>query len=98
MHVRVSRRAEMDLAEITDFIALDNPDRAYQFEDELLGHAKKISLAPLSYAERSDLRTGLRSCAHGAYLIFFTVDEQGVRIERILHGARDLQTLFERQN
>lgn len=36
MRVRVSRRAEMDLIEITDFIALDNPERANQFEDELL--------------------------------------------------------------
>ena len=26
----------MDLAEITDFIALDNPEGAYQFEEELL--------------------------------------------------------------
>ena len=32
----------MDLAEITDFIALDNPQRAWQFEDELLEHAQKI--------------------------------------------------------
>ena len=84
----------MDLAEITDFIALDNPERADQFEDELIEHARKIALAPLAYAERSDLRPGLRSCAHGAYVIFFTVDEHGVRIERILHGARDLRPLL----
>jgi toxin ParE1/3/4 len=94
MRVRVSRRAEMDLAEITDFIALDNPERAYQFEDELLEHAQKIARAPLAYVERPDLRPGLRSCAHGAYVLFFTVDEQGVRIERILHGARDLGPLL----
>jgi len=92
--VRVSRRAELDLAEITDFIALDNPEHAYQFEDELLDHARKIAGAPLAYAERTDLRPGLRSCAHGVYVIFFTVDELGVRIERILHGARDLGPLL----
>jgi toxin ParE1/3/4 len=55
MRVRVSRRAEMDLAEITDFIALENPERADQFEDELLEHARKIAFAPLAYAERTDL-------------------------------------------
>lgn len=81
MRVRISRRAEMDLAEITDFIALDNPDRADQFEDALLERAQRISLAPLSYVERPELREGLRSCAHGAYVIFFTVDSLGVRIE-----------------
>jgi len=36
----------------------------------------------------------LRSCAHGAYAIFFTVNDQGVRIERILHGSRDLNRLL----
>lgn len=94
MRVRVSRRAEMDLAEITDFIALDNPERAYQFEEELLERAQTIGRAPLAYAERPELRAGLRSCAHGAYVVFFTIDEQGVRIERVLHGARDLGLLL----
>lgn len=84
----------MDLVEITDFIAIDNPVRADQFEDELLECAQKISLSPLGYVERPELREGLRSCAHGTYVIFFTVDNQGVRIERILHGARDLKPLL----
>jgi len=92
----MSRRAEMDLAEITDFIAADNPARAEQFEAGLLDHARRIARAPLAYAERSDLQPGLRSCAHGAYLIFFTVDKDGVRVERILHGARDLGPLLDR--
>lgn len=61
----------MDLAQITDFIALDNPERAYQFEEELLEHALRIGHAPQAYAERGDLREGLRSCSHGAYVIFF---------------------------
>lgn len=85
----------MDLVEITDFIALDNPERAYEFEDELLERARKISLSPLGYVERPELKEGIRSCAHGAYIIFFTIDDQGVRIERILHGARDLGPLLE---
>jgi len=84
----------MDLVEITDFIALDSPERADRFEDELLERAHKITLAPLGYAERRELREGLRSCAHGSYVIFFTVDNQGVRIERILHGARDMKSLL----
>ena len=84
----------MDLIEITDFIELDNPERANQFEDELLERTRKISLAPLGYAERRELGEGLQSCAHGAHVIFFTVDDLGVRIERILHGARDLRSVL----
>jgi hypothetical protein len=30
----------MDLAEITNFIALDNPARAFEFEEDLLEHAR----------------------------------------------------------
>lgn len=49
MHVRLSRRAETDLIEIADFIALDNPERASEFEEELLERARKIAQAPLGY-------------------------------------------------
>ena len=49
MRVRLSRRAETDLVEITDFIAIDNPERATDFEDELLEHAHKIAQTPLGY-------------------------------------------------
>lgn len=94
MRVRPSHRAETDLIEITDYIALDSPERASTFEDELLEHAHTIAQAPFGYVERPELSKGLRSCAHGAYVIFFTIDDQGVRIERILHGARDLRPLL----
>jgi plasmid stabilization system protein ParE len=90
----MSRQAEMDLAEITDFIARDNPARAFKFEEELVEHARKIERAPLAYVERTDLGHRLRSCAHGAYVIFFTVNDPVVRIERILHGSRDLARLL----
>jgi toxin ParE1/3/4 len=91
----MSRQAEMDLAEITDFIARDNPARAFKFEEELVEHARKIERAPFAYVERSELGTGLRSCAHGAYVIFFTVNDQAARIERILHSARDLAQILK---
>ena len=87
-------RAEADLVEITEFIAIDNPERATRFEDELLEHAHKIAQTPLGYVERPELREGIRPCTHGAYVIFFTIDDQGVRIERILHGARDSGSLL----
>jgi toxin ParE1/3/4 len=68
----MSRQAEMDLAEITEFIARDNPAGAFKFEEELVEHARRIGRAPFAYVERAELGTRLRSCAHGAYVIFFT--------------------------
>lgn len=48
MRTRMSRQAEKDLAEITDFVALDNPERADSFEDELIEHARQIGRAPFA--------------------------------------------------
>lgn len=70
MRARLSCRAEIDLAEITDSIALDNPERAFELETELIARAHKIRQAPQAYAERPELKEGIRSCAYGAYVIF----------------------------
>ncbi|WP_424450139.1 type II toxin-antitoxin system RelE/ParE family toxin [Proteus mirabilis] len=42
------------------------------------------------YAERPEILPGLRSCDYSRYLLFFRVLEAEVRIERILHGSRDI--------
>jgi plasmid stabilization system protein ParE len=52
----MSRLAEMDLAEITDFIARDDQARAVKFEEELIEQVRKIGRAPFAYVERPKLR------------------------------------------
>ncbi|ESY67651.1 hypothetical protein X743_26620 [Mesorhizobium sp. LNHC252B00] len=41
---------------------------------------------------------GLRSIAFQRYVILYTADGDDVRIERILHGARDIPTILEGRN
>ncbi|QQG30521.1 type II toxin-antitoxin system RelE/ParE family toxin [Pectobacterium carotovorum] len=36
----------------------------------------------------------IRSCAYGRYLILYGTTDVEVRIERVLHGARDIDSLF----
>jgi toxin ParE1/3/4 len=43
---------------------------------------------------RDDLADGLRSIPFGAYLIFYRLYTDEIRIERVLHGARNLNALF----
>jgi toxin ParE1/3/4 len=43
---------------------------------------------------RPGLYTGLRSLPFQRYVIFYTADGDNVRIERILHGARDIEPVF----
>ena len=90
MPIEVSPLAEADLREIGDYIAQDNPRRAESFIDELLAHGEKIAAMPTAYVAREDLAPGLRACAHQRYVIFFRTLGPRVRIERILHGARDI--------
>lgn len=90
MRCEISPLAESDLREIGDYIARDNPRRAEGFIDELLVRSRQIADMPTAYPARNDLAPGLRACSHQRYIIFFTATDTGVRIERIIHGARDI--------
>lgn len=84
----LSPRAEADLEEIGDYIARDNPRRALTFVAELQQRCRRIADAPASFPLREELGPGVRMALHGRYLIFFREVPEGVRIERVLHGAR----------
>jgi toxin ParE1/3/4 len=94
MPVVFSPRAVVDLRDIGDWIAADSPRRALTFVAELREHASKIANIPFGYVRREDLGSGLRMAVHRPYLLFFRVDADVVRIERVLHGARDLPEVF----
>jgi toxin ParE1/3/4 len=90
---RLRPKAVHDLQGIGDFIAADNPARAVTFVDELRDVCARIAERPAAYRRRDDLAEGLRQAIYGRYLVFFTSDEDGVVIERVLHGARRLEDL-----
>ena len=84
----LSPRAQLDLEEIEDYIARDNPARATSFLDELKAHCERILEMPDASPAREDLGAGIRMAVHGRYLILFRTDADIVRIERFLHSAR----------
>jgi plasmid stabilization system protein ParE len=90
MRCEISPLAEQDLREIGDYIATGNPLRAVSFIEELLDHSQRIALIPAGYTARDDIAPGLRSCPHKNYIIFYTTTGTVVRIERIIHGSRDV--------
>lgn len=87
--VSYSPLAVDDLRDITLFIAADNPTRAFSFVEELRDKAERIASQPLAYPARDELIPGLRSASHGRYLLYYCVVADGIRIERVLHSARD---------
>jgi toxin ParE1/3/4 len=94
MRVTVSPLAERDLESIGDYIAEDNPAKAVSFIAELRAQCARIAEAPLTYRARPELAEGLRSCAHGNYVIFFTATKARLTIVRVLHGSMDIPAHF----
>jgi toxin ParE1/3/4 len=63
---------------------------------DLEAMCRAIAEGPNLYPSRADLAPGLRMAVHGRYLVLFRdlPDQNTVRIERVLHGARHLPRLI----
>lgn len=92
--VTFSPKSRQDLIDIGDYIARDSLANARRFVARLMDQCRRIGAAPLSYPGREDLAPGLRMAALGRYVIFFRVLGDMVRIERVLHGARNLPVML----
>jgi len=94
MKLTVSPLAEQDIEAIGDYIAQDNPIRALSFTEELYQQCSLIGENPQIYRERPELGNTIRSCAYGRYVLLYNMLNNEVRIERVLHGSRDIYDLF----
>ena len=61
--VRFTVQAELDLEEIGDYIAADDPSRALAFVRAIRGHCGRIAAAPCGYPAHPELGGNLRSPA-----------------------------------
>jgi toxin ParE1/3/4 len=99
MPVGFSPAALSDLETIGDYIHADNPKAALNFVFALKARCESIGHAPRSGRQRPELsQDGLRSIVFRRYVIFYTTDGINVRIDRVLHGARDTEALFDPDN
>ncbi|TKI05048.1 type II toxin-antitoxin system RelE/ParE family toxin [Martelella alba] len=94
MKLTVSPLAEEDIEAIGDYIAQDNPGRALSFTEELYQQCRLIADNPWIYRERPELGYSVRSCAYGRYVFVYSTSDSAVRIERVVHGSRDIDGLF----
>jgi toxin ParE1/3/4 len=93
--LNVSREARTDLVEIFLYIAKDNVGAARRMHSRIDATLRTIASQPGIGRARGELIPGIRSLASGNYVVYYREVKGGVRILRILHGARDIQQLFE---
>lgn len=88
--------AVADLADIWAYIALDSPDNTDLFIDRIF-RICQLGLAsnPRLGRTREELSPGLRSLVFESYVIFYHPMPNGVAVVRVLHGMRDIESIFD---
>lgn len=94
---RLTDQATQDLEGIWRYIAADNRGAADRLVDKLIAESSLLADHPTMGRTRDELLAGARSFGVGNYLIFYRVISEGIAVIRILHGARDLQAIFEQE-
>jgi toxin ParE1/3/4 len=90
--------------ELADYIAQSNLDAALRFLNAiddtfhfLAGNGASIPLCNFAEDDFQAIRVwpvhGFRN-----YLVFFIAADDGVVIERVLHGARDVESIFRKDD
>lgn len=95
LQIRISPRASSDLIEIWSYIADDSVTNADAFIDKLYETIQLLARQPGSGRHREELAPGIQSFPFGRYIIFYRAVTDAIEIVRVLHGARDIESLFE---
>lgn len=90
----LSTQAKYDLREIKNYIARDNLAAARRFVETFRDQCNLIAKSPRMGRSYEELAPGLRGFAMGNYIIFYRPIENGIAVERLLSGYRDLEAIF----
>ncbi len=93
--LRISPRASEDLLDIWSYIADDSEANADGFIDKMYETMESLARQPGSGRHREELAPGIQSFPVGRYIIFYRVVAGAIEIVRVLHGARDIENIFE---
>ena len=95
MRLRFSPRSRDDLKEIGDYVSRRSPRAAQALVRTLTDKYADLVHQPLRFAvlpHRPELE--IRRRVVGCYLIFYTVKDDLVEVVRVLHGARDAESIL----
>ncbi|TIW92520.1 MAG: type II toxin-antitoxin system RelE/ParE family toxin [Mesorhizobium sp.] len=89
-----SPAAENDLIDIWLAIAEHSPRAADHFLDAIAERILQLAVFPESGPRRPDIGADTRALTIGNCLILYRRADGRIEIVRIVHGARDVSTLF----
>jgi toxin ParE1/3/4 len=94
---RLAPQAKVDIDEISYYIfeATSSFDLADRLVDSLYERFVLLARYPHAGRQRDDLWPGLRMFPVGDYLVLYRIDGKDVVIDRVVHGSRDLEALFD---
>jgi toxin ParE1/3/4 len=93
-------QAWQDALEITEYIALDNPEAAARFVPALEATCATLVALPGMGSVRTFRSTDLTEVRilpvtdFEHYLIFYVTLPKSIQVIRVLHGSRDIEGLF----
>jgi toxin ParE1/3/4 len=90
----LDQEAKADLLDIWRYIAADNPTAADRVLERIWEGFRVIARFPQGGTARPELAQDLRCYSVRNYVIFFRPAKNGVEIARVLHGARDIDSIF----
>ena len=94
-HILKKPLAELDLIDIWGYVAENNVPKADELLGDLESGFRSISQSPGIGRHRPELAEGLHSFPLKYYVVFYRLINQGIEIVRVLHGARDIETIFQ---
>jgi len=95
MRLRLSPCVPGDLEEIAEYIAQDSPLHAARMLRLLRARMKEIARNPKIYRLRPEIGAEARLATVGNYVILFRIHQKTVRIERVVHGSRNLLMMLD---
>ncbi len=83
-----TEQAEIDLAQILDYLAAERLATTRDERCQLLGHFPDMGRA------RDELAPGLRSVVIEKHIVFYRATASAIEVVRILHTSRDVQNIM----
>jgi toxin ParE1/3/4 len=89
-----TRQARRDFLDIWLVIAAENPEAAERVYDRLEARVNSLTQFPELGAERRDIADTARVLIIRPYLILYRIFEDAVQIVRVLHRARQIDSVL----